>query len=164
MKSVYSGGCQCGAVRYATYGKPLSTSTCHCRMCQKAVGGPFAVFVAIRDSDFAWTRGTPATFWSSNVAARDFCAACGTPLTFRYKDEPQISVSVGSLDQPDEVRPKIQYGTESRLSWMHGEVLDSLPEEETGDTPEDAKRLAGLATYQHPDHDTPPDWKPPASA
>ena len=36
---VATGGCQCGAVRYALYAMPEG-SVCHCRMCQKAVGGP----------------------------------------------------------------------------------------------------------------------------
>jgi hypothetical protein len=33
---VLSGGCQCGAVRYALYAEPEGASVCHCRMCQKA--------------------------------------------------------------------------------------------------------------------------------
>ncbi len=158
MSDVLTGGCQCGAVRYAIQGEPDHTSVCHCRMCQKAVGGPFAVYVTARAGTFAWTRGTPATFWSSSLAARDFCAACGTPLTFRYKDEPATSVSAGSLDRPDAVRPRVQYGIESRLPWAHGAALDAVPGQPTIATPEDEKRLAGLVNYQHPDHDTGADW------
>jgi hypothetical protein len=78
--AVLTGGCQCGAVRYALYARPEGAHICHCRMCQKAVGGPFAALAPVRLADFAWTRGTPDTFLSSSVAARDFCAACGTPL------------------------------------------------------------------------------------
>jgi hypothetical protein len=81
---VHSGGCQCGAVRYALFAHPERTHICHCRMCQKAVGGPFAAFAPVRLADFAWTRGTPAAFLSSSMAARDYCKDCGTPLTFRY--------------------------------------------------------------------------------
>ena len=35
-----TGGCQCGAVRYALAEQPGVRPLCHCRMCQKAVGGP----------------------------------------------------------------------------------------------------------------------------
>ena len=35
-----TGGCQCGAVRYALYAVPPEPSICHCRMCIPLVGGP----------------------------------------------------------------------------------------------------------------------------
>jgi hypothetical protein len=35
---VRSGGCQCGALRYALMSEPTHTSICWCRMCQKASG------------------------------------------------------------------------------------------------------------------------------
>ena len=34
-KPVLTGGCQCGAVRYALYAAPDRAGICHCRMCQK---------------------------------------------------------------------------------------------------------------------------------
>ena len=75
----HSGGCQCGAIRFraSRFGR---SSICHCRMCQKAFGGPFGALVTAHD--LAWTRGSPRTFASSNKARRGFCADCGTPLTF----------------------------------------------------------------------------------
>ena len=39
---VHTGGCQCGAVRYALYAEPTNPHVCHCRMCQKAFGNVFA--------------------------------------------------------------------------------------------------------------------------
>src|ERR1700761_2105366 len=80
-----TGGCQCGAVRYALYETPEST-VCHCRMCQKAVGGPFAALSKLKTDNLRWTRGTPARFQSSSAAERHFCADCGTPLTFHFLD------------------------------------------------------------------------------
>jgi hypothetical protein len=47
-----TGGCQCGAVRYALGEQPEST-VCHCRMCQKAVGGPFAAHSKVALKSFA---------------------------------------------------------------------------------------------------------------
>ena len=75
-----TGGCQCGAVRFRINGQLGRASICHCRMCQKAVGGPFISLADVRHEDFAWTRGKPATFRSSSIAERDFCAACGTAV------------------------------------------------------------------------------------
>ena len=153
-----AGGCQCGAVRYLITGPPERVHLCHCRMCQKAVGGPFAASAPVRRSDFAWTRGTPASFASSSLAHRDFCAACGTPLTFRYDDADTISVTLGSLDRPEDVPPVRQYGIEGRLSWL--ERIEALPFETTDEAmAPDRKRR--FVSHQHPDHDTPGGWNPP---
>jgi hypothetical protein len=158
-KPVATGGCQCGAVRYALFARPERAGICHCRMCQKAVGGPFFAWAAVAETDLAWTRGAPAWFASSSAAERGFCPRCGTPLTFRYRRRPaHIDVSLGSLDEPAAVVPSVVMGTESRLDWCEG-LLASAPQHATGqaDPPED---LARIAIYQHPDRDTPAGWRP----
>ena len=154
----HSGGCQCGAVRYALYARPEGAHLCHCRMCQKAVGGPFAALAPVRLADFAWTRGEVATFQSSSHAARDYCAACGTPLTFRYLGSDFIDLTIGSLDRPAEVAPEQHVGVQSRLPWL--DDLEGLPRRVTGEGAP-LEKLAGLVSYQHPDHETPEDWRPP---
>ena len=152
-----TGGCQCGAVRYVVTGPPERVHLCHCRMCQKATGGPFAALAPVRRSDFAWTRGTPASFASSSLTRRDFCPACGTPLSFRYNDTEMIMVTLGSLDRPQEVPPIRHYGLESRIGWL--DHLDGLPGETTAESMS-AERARKFVNYQHPDHDTPPEWAP----
>jgi hypothetical protein len=139
------GGCQCGAVRYAIYGKPNSSDVCHCRMCQKALGNVFGAFANISLPDFAWTRGEPAIFRSSSVAERGFCRACGTPLSYRFLDSDRISVTLGSLDEPARVRPGEQVGIESRVPWLE-EAL-----RQPGKTTEEG--LAGIRNFQHPDRE-----------
>jgi hypothetical protein len=158
-KPVLTGGCQCGAVRYALLASPERIGICHCRMCQKAVGGPFFAWAAVDRSDLVWTRGAPAQFASSSAADRGFCARCGTPLTFRYVQRPgHIDVSLGSLDDPAAVTPSIVMGVESRLGWC-ASLLRAAPAHPTGEIapPEDLTRIT---IYQHPDHDTPADWHP----
>ncbi len=152
-----TGGCQCGAVRYVVTGPPERVHLCHCRMCQKATGGPFAASAPVRRKDFAWTRGAPAAFASSSLSHRDFCAACGTPLTFRYDDSETISVTLGSLDRPQDVPPVRHYGIESRLAWL--DRIGALPAETT-EVSMSAERAGRFVNYQHPDHDTEPDWTP----
>ena len=120
-------------------------------MCQKAFGGPFAPLAIIDLADFQWTRGRPATFLSSATVERGFCAACGTPLTFRNTESERIDISLGSLDQPARVRQETQIGVESRLAWFAD--LASLPEETT-EVAVGAERLARIDTRQHPDKDT----------
>ncbi|MBL27289.1 MAG: aldehyde-activating protein [Rhodospirillaceae bacterium] len=115
---VMTGGCQCGAVRYALYAEPFNPHICHCRMCQKAFGSFFAPLASVKNADFAWTAGAPGLFMSSTIAERGFCPACGTPLSFRYVDTDRIGVALGSLDDPSRVVPTVQYGIESRLPYF----------------------------------------------
>lgn len=154
---LHTGGCQCGAVRYALYAEPEGVHLCHCRMCQKAVGNAFAALAPVRTDAFAWTRGTPDIYKSSNIVERGYCAQCGTPLSFRYTDSDWIDVTIGSLDHPDRVPPTRHFGVESRLPWIHR--LNDLPQSHTEDDMT-ADRQARLASFQHPDRDTGGDWTP----
>jgi hypothetical protein len=149
-KPVLTGGCQCGAVRFAVSTAPVKISICHCRMCQKASGAPFASFAEIERDDFAWTRGKPAAFRSSSIAERDFCRDCGTPLSFRRIDGPRIEIMTGAFDRPDLVVPTQQFGTESRLGWVVG--INNLPSQTTLKT-YGADELNSIVSHQHPDHD-----------
>jgi hypothetical protein len=154
----FTGGCQCGAVRYALHEMPANPHICHCRMCQKAFGSFFAPLTGVHGSKFEITRGTLATFMSSDKAERGFCARCGTPLTFRYLHSERRAVSIGSLDDPAAVVPANQYGIESRLPYFA--ALAALPGDKT--TEDDAPELAAEirnTSHQHPDHDT-TDWPP----
>lgn len=149
-KPVLTGGCQCGAVRFALSAPPRRVSICHCRMCQKASGAPFASFADIEQASFAWTRGEPASFQSSSIAERGFCAACGTPLSYRRVGGDHIEIMTGAFDRPDRLVPTRQYGIESRLGWVVG--VANLPSQTTLQNygPE---KLGSIVSHQHPDHD-----------
>ena len=145
-----TGGCQCGAVRFALSAPPTRVGICHCRMCQKAVGGPFISLAVIRIGDFAWTRGTPSTFRSSSIAERDFCATCGTPLNYREIGGRWIEVTTGAFDRPDQVVATFQVGMESRLDWVT--AIGDLPGKTTLENfgPE---KFGKVASCQHTDHE-----------
>ena len=154
---VHTGGCQCGAVRFAVYAEPEKIGLCHCRMCQKAVAGPFAVLAEIPWGEFAWTRGEPSAFQSSSRAIRDFCAACGTPLSYRKPGGTIIELLTGAFDQPERVPPTYEVGTESKLAWLG--AISAMPGKTTVEN-SGAAEVAKIESYQHPDHDTGADWKP----
>jgi hypothetical protein len=120
-------------------------------MCQKAVAGPFAALAEVPWGDFAWTRGRPATFQSSSRAARDFCAACGTPLSYREVGGPIIELLTGAFDDPQRVVPTYETGTESQLAWV--DHIASMPGETTLEAI-GAEKLSTIESYQHPDRDT----------
>ncbi|UJR16970.1 hypothetical protein I4U23_003868 [Adineta vaga] len=153
----YSGGCQCGAIRYAIYSCSFAqpVEICHCRMCQKALGAAFGVFVCFKMEDFRWTRGIPSSFQSSSMASRVFCSHCGTPLAYKLNYEPLIQLLLGSFDRPQQFgKPEVQIGIESCMGeWA--KVKDVKVEKTTEEA--DGLNTSKIINYQHPDYDT-PEW------
>jgi hypothetical protein len=150
VAAALTGGCQCGAVRYRLDAQPTGANVCHCRMCQKAGGGPFMAFGGVRLSDFVVTSGAIATFSSSDIAQRGFCAQCGTPLTYRGFNSDRVSVTLGSLDDPGAAEPETQLGVESRVGWLHRSL--SRPEVRTEQWLA-SKKIAAVHNHQHPDRE-----------
>ena len=150
-----TGGCQCGAVRYA-FDRPIELPhICHWRMCQKASGNYFMPLGGVRRSDLRFTRGEPAWFQSSGPVRRGFCRECGTPLLFDTEGYEGINITLGSLDDPAATWPEDQFGTEARMPWFH--ELPGLPGRETEeDMEQDGARIDAIraTNRQHPDHDT----------
>ena len=72
ISRIYTGGCQCGAVRYRVEGTLSDPHLCHCRMCQKAAGNYFLPLANAPRARFSITRGTPGWFQSSEIVRRGF--------------------------------------------------------------------------------------------
>ena len=148
MTEGFTGGCQCGAVRYRCDGLGRA-SICHCRMCQKAFGGFYGPLVATQG--LVWTRGGPKHFHSSNRNWRGFCEECGTPLTYEF--EGGVEIAIGTLDDPAAAPPTVQVNCADKLPFTDG--LHVLPETAPAQAAEDAAEWnAGVVSRQHPDHDT----------
>ncbi len=131
-----TGGCLCGAVRYEVSQLPDDdVGYCHCRMCQKALGGMFGYFVIFSGScsagTFKFTRAKPKFYKSSEWAERGFCPECGTPLVMRSSDG--FGVMIGSLDRPQDFPPTSHTGIESQVPWL--KINDDLPRWKTEDDP-----------------------------
>lgn len=148
-----SGGCQCGAVRFHASELMANPHLCYCRMCQKATGGLFAAAVGVHERHLTWTRGTPATFESSDYVERGFCSACGTPLFFHYKGAPYRTLSIAAFDDPHRIPIYFQIGTEGRHpALLHlNEIRDAGT---TEDVDPDGAANIRRTRHQHPDHDT----------
>lgn len=138
----HTGGCQCGAVRYALHMPAERTHYCHCRMCQRATGNLFAALAGARRDKLEWTSGEPSFFASSTLARRGFCARCGTPLSFGYHDSEWIYVTIGSLDDPSKVAPERHFGIESQVPWLH--IEDRLQREPT----QNNDKLRAMTVFQ----------------
>lgn len=142
----HTGGCQCGRVRYEM-DVLEQAHACHCRMCQKATGGLFAVLVGAPKDKIRWTATPPEEFQSSNLARRAFCQACGTPLGFTYElPDARQYVTIGSLDHPENAPIQHQFGLESKVPFVS--FCEDVPGERTGDTPAISEFLAGMTSNQ----------------
>jgi hypothetical protein len=159
MDLEFSGGCQCGAVRYHATAVHDNAHICHCRMCQKAVGNLFAALVGVPRDALTWTRGQPATFRSSAHVDRGFCANCGTPLFYDEVTGDRVTLTIGSIDRPDMFPPNRQDGIERRLPFF-ARLHTIADESETEHESENWAAAIRASNRQHPDHDT--DAWPPA--
>jgi hypothetical protein len=77
-----TGGCQCGAVRYAVTAPATDLYHCHCSMCRKVHGAVFGSYAAIPQEAFVVEKGQAALsmFESSPGIQRYFCRNCGCPI------------------------------------------------------------------------------------
>lgn len=150
----YSGGCQCGAIRFRTTELLDNAHICHCRMCQKAAGNYFAALVSSPKAKLTWTRGTPARFQSSADVERGFCAQCGTPLFYDPLHSQDIGLMIGAFDRPQDIELISQDSIESRMPWFG--TITQIRESGTSEELDGPERVAEIraSNRQHPDHDT----------
>lgn len=106
----YTGGCSCGAIRFAATGTPLRVGICHCLDCRKHHGSLFYA-AAIFPGDAVTVSGSP-----SEHAGRSFCPTCGASVFARSGVE--IELHLGSLDSPDQLRPTYECWTVRREAWL----------------------------------------------
>ena len=107
-------------------------------------------FVNLAADKFVVTSGKLATFVSSAIAERGFCASCGTPLTYQGFDTPRLGVTTCSLDDPNVVAPEMQIGVESRVPWLDAALgAPAVRTEQWLAT----KKLTDAGSRQHPDRE-----------
>ncbi|MCR4281885.1 MAG: GFA family protein [Bauldia sp.] len=147
MSEGFTGGCQCGAVRFRVE-RLGRGSLCHCRMCQKQFGAFYGPLIAAFGA--VWTRGEPNWFQSSNKARRGFCANCGTPLAYEAGGE--VELAIAAFDDPTKAAPSIQVNPRDKLPFVDG--LPGLPTRGLGEDPAQEAFNRSVVSYQHPDHDT----------
>jgi hypothetical protein len=133
----WTGGCQCGAVRFRTTDVIDDAHLCHCRMCQKAVGNVFAALVSAPKSSLRWMEKEPSYWQSSEQVWRGFCGHCGTPLCYDDRSSDNIGLMIGAFDRPAALVPRSQDGIEGRMPWLR--ALDNIPDGGITEKPEQAE-------------------------
>ena len=101
-----TGGCRCGAVRYAITGPVRDVIVCHCDACQEAAGGPWGASSARRE-DFVfddpgalvWQKATV----SQHDASRATCARCGHYVLWDAPARDTVSFAADTLDDASDL-------------------------------------------------------------
>lgn len=122
MKTPFSGGCACGAIRYESKAEPLMMLQCHCRDCQRSSGGPFASFVVVPKEAFKLLQGSLRFYGSPSEMGgkthRGFCADCGSPLMGHPDGVPHIvALRATSLDDPSWFNSQMDVWTCDAQPW-----------------------------------------------
>jgi hypothetical protein len=122
MAKPRTGGCLCGAIRYASDGEIMFSLRCHCRNCQRQSGAASVAAIRVPAVRFHITKGAPKRFVaqadSGNEIARVFCGDCGTPLYVQVATRPDVvGLRVCTLDDPGWFRPDADIFVKSAQPW-----------------------------------------------
>ena len=114
-----TGGCQCGAVRYAIAGEPIAVYVCHCRECRKQSASAFGISLLVPKGAFSLQRGEVRTWSRRTDSGRTldcmFCGTCGSRVWHASPGSATITVKGGSLDQPVDLTAAIHIWTSRKL-------------------------------------------------
>ena len=121
MKAPFSGGCMCGAIRYACHAEPKFQLICQCTHCQKITGTGHALQFAV-DMEKTTVTGDVKTFTlisdAGNPVQSAFCGECGNPI---YKVTSRIPGAfvfhAATLDDPATFKPTFHVYARSAQPW-----------------------------------------------
>jgi hypothetical protein len=101
-------------------------SHCHCSICRKAHGAPFATYLSAKLDDYRLAAGTEVIkqYQSSPGFQRSFCSTCGSVVPMMVGK--RVVIPAGCLDDDPGIRPERHIFAASNVSWHP--ITDSLPQ------------------------------------
>jgi hypothetical protein len=122
MPAPYTGGCQCGAVRYVLTTEPIRLVVCHCKECQRQSASAFGMSMPVK-TDSLTVSGVTKQFTriadSGNEVTGVFCPECGVRIYHDLKSVPDVrSLKPGTLDDTSWLRPEHFIWMKSAQSWF----------------------------------------------
>jgi hypothetical protein len=123
MTAPYTGGCQCGQIRYEIQAEPLTLYACHCKECQKQSSSAFGMSMPVPRDTVVILRGQPKQWKRISDSGREvnclFCGECGTRLFHNPARNSQITnVKPGTLDDTSWLKPAGNLWTQSSQKWV----------------------------------------------
>ena len=138
------GKCLCGHVSYSAEIDPERVVICHCTDCQRHSASAFGVVVAIANENFKLLTGSLKTYVktadSGTKRALTFCPECGTRIYAKTVGEGTSfwGLRVGSVNQRDQLTPKLQVFQRSAMSWL--DQMAEIPVREVMLVPSDGEK------------------------
>jgi hypothetical protein len=127
QRRMLTGGCLCGAVRYAVADEFLYAANCHCSNCRRATGSAFKPFAGIEREKFALTKGKDGLFLFGDDSGHDaHCRRCGSLLYSLVRDGTFVHVAMGTLADDPTIRPREHIFVGSKAPWFT--ITDDLPQ------------------------------------
>lgn len=122
------GRCLCGTVRYEIDGPFSRMLHCHCSMCRKHHGSPFATWVVAPLAGFRFTAGESSVqrYASSPGFRRSFCGKCGSVVPDSIESAGIVICPAGNLDGDLDIAPSFHMFVGSKAPWY--EITDDLPQ------------------------------------
>jgi hypothetical protein len=121
MSDKIKGSCQCKAVKYEINPAVLLVGNCHCTICRKLTGASFSTIVIVAEDDLNVVHGSDqlSTWQVTDLAAKNFCCKCGTPIFNTNKKYPgRRMIFLGSFDDPQFTAPTVNVHCENMLPWV----------------------------------------------
>lgn len=123
MSAPYSGGCQCGAVRYEVTAEPTVIYACHCTDCQTQSGAAFGMSMVVPEAALNIVKGQPKSFRrtgeSGHAMSCHFCGDCGTRIYHIPGGIPENrNIKPGTLDDASWVKPAAHLWCDSAQPWV----------------------------------------------
>ena len=127
------GSCLCNTVRWSFDGAFDWMAHCHCEMCRKAHGAPFATYAIGSRRRLRFERGEDAVthYESSPGFRRAFCSGCGSVVPYAVRGT-EVGVPVGPLDDDPGMRATSHIYAKWSAPWHR--ITDSLPRHDNDDS------------------------------
>jgi hypothetical protein len=116
--STYSGGCLCGNIRYNITDEPVFPHYCSCHMCQRWTGSAVGTWVDFPRATLIFEGAEPTLYRTCETTQRGFCPVCGSGICALDDGSEYVSITVGTLDDPNPMTPESQSFPESAPSWL----------------------------------------------
>lgn len=119
-----TGGCFCGAIRYAIDQPLRDARSCHCSQCRKAYSAQASAFALTAPGSFTWTEGQDllTSYLNKNNLGLQFCSRCGSTLC-GVQGKEVFGVTLGCLDDDADIVIERHIHVSSKADW------EKLPED-----------------------------------
>jgi hypothetical protein len=116
-----TGGCLCGALRYAIEGEPALAGKCYCTDCRKETGTGHMTFLSF-PADAVTFSGEASRFTRPGGSGEDvirvFCPTCGTTVAgYPTAMGDVVAIRAGTLDDASAVRLRFAVFARHAPAW-----------------------------------------------